>query len=65
MVEEGFPNAGVYDPAGVMPTAYAVKGMPSSFLIDAGGNVVAVEQGFRDESGAALEKQIRTLVAPR
>jgi peroxiredoxin len=53
----------VYDPAGKTPEAYAVKGMPSSYLIDGAGNVVAVESGFRDEQKAELEARIRTLLA--
>jgi thiol-disulfide isomerase/thioredoxin len=55
----------VYDEAGKSPEAYGVKGMPSSYLIDAAGKVVAVESGFRDEQKAALEERIRALVAPR
>ena len=42
----------VYDAAGATPAAYDVKGMPSSYLIDRNGVVVAVEQGFRDERRA-------------
>jgi thiol-disulfide isomerase/thioredoxin len=55
----------VYDPAGKTPEAYAVKGMPSSYLIDGAGNVVAVESGFRDEQKAELEARIRSLLPPR
>ena len=55
----------VYDEAGKTPEAYAVKGMPSSYLIDAAGKVVAVESGFRDEQKTALEEQIRALLPPR
>ena len=53
----------LYDPPGATPAAYAVKGMPSSYLIDANGKVVAVEVGFRDENSAALEQRIRALIA--
>jgi cytochrome c biogenesis protein CcmG, thiol:disulfide interchange protein DsbE len=52
----------VYDEAGKTPAAYAVSGMPSSYLIDAAGKVVAVESGFRDEQKASLEERIRTLL---
>jgi thiol-disulfide isomerase/thioredoxin len=55
----------VYDEAGRSPEAYGVKAMPTSYLIDAAGRVVAVESGFRDEQKAALEERIRALVAPR
>ena len=50
-------------PAGKTPEAYAVKGMPSSYLIDGTGKVVAVESGFRDEQKAELEARIRSLLA--
>src|SRR5450755_2554771 len=36
----------LYDDQGVAPEAYAVKGMPSSYLLDAQGHVVAVDLGF-------------------
>jgi thiol-disulfide isomerase/thioredoxin len=54
-----------YDPAGTVPGAFAVKGMPSSYLIDADGKVVAIEEGFKDERKAALEERIRALVERR
>jgi cytochrome c biogenesis protein CcmG, thiol:disulfide interchange protein DsbE len=55
----------VYDPEGKAPAAYGVKGMPSSYLIDARGNVVQVESGFNDDQAAAIEARIRDLVAAR
>ena len=55
----------VFDAPGAVPAAYAVKGMPSSYLIDANGRVAVVEQGFRDESRAVLEEKIRALLAAR
>jgi cytochrome c biogenesis protein CcmG, thiol:disulfide interchange protein DsbE len=53
----------VYDPEGRTPAAYAVPGMPTSYLVDARGNVVFVEQGFRDESRAELLERIRRALA--
>jgi cytochrome c biogenesis protein CcmG, thiol:disulfide interchange protein DsbE len=55
----------VYDEAGKTPEAYAVKGMPSSYLIDTAGKVVAVESGFRDEQKAVFEERIRALLPVR
>ena len=52
----------VYDPAGTTPAAWNVKAMPSSFLIDAKGNVVVAESGFHDHKMAELEGRIKTLV---
>ncbi len=55
----------VYDPGGATPAAYGVKGMPSSYLIDANGRVVAVEQGFRDERAVELEAQVRAMLGAK
>jgi len=52
----------VYDEAGRTPEAFGVKGMPSSYLVDAAGKVVAVESGFRDEQKPVLEERIRALL---
>ena len=55
----------VFDESGATPAAYAVKGMPSSYLIDARGNVSYVERGFQDENKAGLEARIVALLAAR
>jgi cytochrome c biogenesis protein CcmG/thiol:disulfide interchange protein DsbE len=55
----------VYDDRGATPLLYSVKGMPSSYLIDARGIVVDVEQGFRDDRKGAIEEQIRALLSSR
>ncbi|MGH8713609.1 MAG: TlpA family protein disulfide reductase [Casimicrobiaceae bacterium] len=55
----------VYDRDGATPLAYAVQGMPSSYLIDARGKVVDVEQGFHDDRKTALEQRIQALLAAR
>ena len=55
----------VFDAAGATPTAYAVKGMPSSYLVDARGNVTFVERGFLDESKGPLEERIKALLAAK
>ena len=52
-----------YDHAGATPLSYAVREMPSSYLIDSRGKVVAVEHGFRDERKDALERRIQALLA--
>ena len=53
----------VYDEAGVTPAAWGVKGMPSSYLIDAQGKVTYVERGFLDEHKADLERRVAELVS--
>ena len=52
----------VFDPAGAAPTAYDVRGMPSSYLVDPNGTVVLVEEGFHNETADAMEARIRTLL---
>jgi cytochrome c biogenesis protein CcmG/thiol:disulfide interchange protein DsbE len=54
-----------YDQAGATPLAYAVKAMPSSYLIDSRGKVAEVEQGFHDDRKEALEQRIQALLAAR
>jgi len=51
-----------FDPQGVAPAAFDVKGMPTSYVIDRRGVVAAVEEGFHDERAAALEARIRALL---
>lgn len=53
----------VYDESGATPTAWAVKGMPSSYLVDGTGKVVFVERGFTDEGKAEMERRIAALVS--
>jgi thiol-disulfide isomerase/thioredoxin len=55
----------LFDPAGRAPEAYAAKAMPSSYLVDARGEVVLVELGFRDERKGAIEDRIRALLERR
>jgi thiol-disulfide isomerase/thioredoxin len=54
-----------FDPQGATPAAFDVKGMPSSYLVDRQGVVVAVEEGFFDERTQALEARIRALLERR
>jgi len=55
----------VYDEAGITLAAYGVKGMPSSYLIDARGNIAFIETGFFDERKDVLEEKIKTSLAGR
>jgi thiol-disulfide isomerase/thioredoxin len=54
-----------YDPAGTTPVAFAVKAMPSSYLVDAAGKIALVESGFRDERKGEVEERIRAALATR
>lgn len=48
-----------YDEKGTTPTAYKIKGMPSSYLVDRDGKVVATHVGFRDDERPMLEAKLR------
>jgi thiol-disulfide isomerase/thioredoxin len=50
----------VYDPAGSVASSYDVKGMPTSYLVDRAGRIVAVDSGFPDDAKAAWEARIRS-----
>ena len=51
-----------YDPDGKMATAYRVKGMPSSYLIDRQGRIQKTHIGFREETIGDMESAIRALL---
>ncbi|MDZ7652014.1 MAG: TlpA disulfide reductase family protein [Burkholderiaceae bacterium] len=48
-----------FDTKGESPKTYAIKGMPSSFLIGPDGRVIATHTGFKDADRKALEDKIR------
>lgn len=48
-----------YDEQGTTPTAYKIKGMPSSYLVDREGKIVATHAGFRDDERGKLEAKLR------
>jgi len=54
-----------YDPEGKTATAYRVKGMPSSYLIDREGRIHGLHIGFRESDADALETEISQLLAAR
>ena len=55
----------LFDPSGATPATWQVKGMPSSYLVDATGKVVMAESGFHDERKDDVEAQIRAALASR
>jgi thiol-disulfide isomerase/thioredoxin len=55
----------VYDPSGSAPSAWDVKGMPTSYLVDRSGRIVSVESGFRDESRDDFEARIKAALDAR
>jgi thiol-disulfide isomerase/thioredoxin len=52
-----------FDPQGSSAEAYQVMGMPSSYLIDRHGGLHTHHLGFREQDKAALEQQIKGLLA--
>ena len=52
-----------FDPAGELAKHYGVQAMPSSYLIDADGNVLATHAGFRTSDAAAYEQAIESALA--
>ncbi len=51
-----------YDSKGKVATAYRVKGMPSSYLIDRQGRIQKTHIGFREETSGEMESAIRALL---
>ena len=52
-----------YDPEGALAERFGVTAMPSSFLLDAEGNVIATHYGFRMESADEYEAAIVAALA--
>jgi cytochrome c biogenesis protein CcmG, thiol:disulfide interchange protein DsbE len=48
-----------FDPEGKTATAYQVKAMPTSMLIDDKGKVVMIHRGFRAEESDELERKFQ------
>jgi cytochrome c biogenesis protein CcmG, thiol:disulfide interchange protein DsbE len=51
-----------YDPEGKVASAYQVKGMPSSYLIDRTGRIHTSHIGFREETAGEMETTIKDLL---
>jgi peroxiredoxin len=51
-----------FDPEGDCPQKFAVKAMPSSYLIDKTGKIRLVHLGFRDEDQKLIEEQVSSLL---
>jgi thiol-disulfide isomerase/thioredoxin len=53
----------LFDPKGASPLAFAVRGMPSSFLVDRAGNIRFTHMGYSDNIGDRYRREIAQLVA--
>jgi thiol-disulfide isomerase/thioredoxin len=52
-----------FDPAGELAKHFGVQAMPSSYLIDTEGNVLATHAGFRTSDTADYEQAIETALS--
>ncbi len=52
----------LFDPKRTVAKTYALKGMPTSFLIDRAGNVVSTHLGFQKDRAGELEAHIAKAV---
>jgi thiol-disulfide isomerase/thioredoxin len=52
-----------YDPDGATARVMALKGMPTSFLIDRNGRIASTHIGFRESGKDKVESEIRALLA--
>lgn len=50
----------LFDPKGITPKLYDLKGMPSSFLVDRNGKILLEHKGFNDADALELEKRIQS-----
>jgi len=52
-----------FDPGAALAKEFGVQAMPSSFLIDTDGNVLASHAGFRTEDSAEYERAVEAALA--
>lgn len=52
----------LYDPEGALASEMELKGMPSSFIINADGVVVSAHVGFTDKKKSLYEQEIKQLI---
>ncbi|GLX83277.1 TlpA disulfide reductase family protein [Thalassotalea eurytherma] len=53
----------IYDPKGKIARKYDLRGMPSSFIVDRQGQVVATHVGFNDTKKQQYQQEILSLLA--
>lgn len=55
----------IYDPKGKVARSYDLRGMPSSFIVDRQGTVVATHVGFNEQKKHQYETEIKNLLKQR
>ena len=53
----------LFDPKGVAPAAFGVKGMPSSFLVDRAGNIRYTHMGYSGNVDDSYRREIAQLLS--
>ena len=53
----------LFDPKGESARQFAIKGMPSSALLDAQGQLLWLHSGFKAADGPEIEAKIRKALA--
>jgi thiol-disulfide isomerase/thioredoxin len=53
----------MFDPKGVTPEAFGVKGMPTSYVIDRAGSIRFIHMGYSGNVDASYRKEITQLLA--
>jgi len=64
LAEVPAPFTVAFDPAGKTAEAFHVTGMPSSFLLDRKGNILASHVGFDPKRAPAAEARVKEACAP-
>ena len=62
--EENNPWLQSLDTKNISQKGFAVTGVPSTFLIDPQGKIIAKEVGFDPEGGSEIEKKIEEVFNP-
>lgn len=52
----------VYDPKGLSPTRFRLKGMPTTYLLDRRGNIRYTHEGFSEKDVATYRRRIESLL---
>lgn len=63
LLDEPVQYLTISDPNGATPKSYEVKGMPTSFLVDADGKIRLIHEGFKSSDIGIIETEVNKLLA--
>jgi thiol-disulfide isomerase/thioredoxin len=63
LLDEPVQYVTISDPNGGTPKSYEVKGMPTSFLVDAEGKIRMIHEGFKAADIDMIEAEVNKLLA--